>query len=305
MDATDHRQDWFLTTTERGNPASTMPAWSAGNQVEPLAHGAEYFDRLVTAVAGMRSGDQLYLTDWRGDPDQRLRPDGPTVAELLSGAARRGVLVRGLVWRSHLDVLHYHAEQNRGLSDQLFDDGGHLLLDQRLRRLGSHHQKLVVLRHPGRPDRDRAFVGGIDLCHSRRDNAAHRGDPQTVAMAPAYGTTPPWHDIQLELRGPVVADLDLTFRERWLDPTRLRQGHPMAMLRDRLAGRPSTGGPLPPAAGPGCRSGRVRVQRRARDYRGSRHPRVHVGRPRVRADIHALALVGDPDAVATMSGQAI
>lgn len=238
---------WFLTAAERGNPASALPAWSEGNQVHALAHGATYFDRLVTAVEAMRAGDQLFLTDWRGDPNQRLRPDGPTVVELLSRAARRGVLVRGLVWRSHLDVVHYHAEQNRGLSDDLFDEGGHLLLDQRLRKFGSHHQKLVVLRHPGRPDRDRAFVGGIDLCHSRRDNIVHLGDPQAVDMAPAYGPTPPWHDVQLELRGPVVADVDLSFRERWDDPTRLRQGHPVAMLRDRLAGRPTGGAPLPPA----------------------------------------------------------
>ena len=56
--------------------------------------------------------------------------------------------------------------------------------------------KLVVLRHPGRPERDVAFVGGIDLCHSRRDDSAHRGDPQRQPMAAVYGATPPWHDIQ-------------------------------------------------------------------------------------------------------------
>lgn len=255
METDDRLDAWFLTASERGNQASALPAWSEGNQVHALAHGAEYFDRLVMAVEAMRAGDQLFLTDWRGDPNQLLRPNGPTVADLLSRAAWRGVLVRGLVWRSHLDVVHYHAEQNRGLSDNVLDDGGHLLLDQRLRKFGSHHQKLVVLRHPGRPDRDRAFVGGIDLCHSRRDNAAHLGDPQTVDMAPAYGPTPPWHDVQLELRGPVVADVDLSFRERWHDPTRLRQGHPVAMLRDRLAGRPTGGDPLPPDPGRPARCG--------------------------------------------------
>ena len=53
--------------------------------------------------------------------------------------------------------------------------------------VGSHHQKLVVLRHPGRPERDVAFVGGIDLCHGRRDDAEHHGDPQPQPMAAVYG----------------------------------------------------------------------------------------------------------------------
>ena len=65
----------------------------------------------------------------------------------------------------------------------------------RVRPGGSHHRKLVVLRHPGRPERDVAFVGGIDLCHSRRD-FAHFGDPQRQPMAAVYGSRPPWHDIR-------------------------------------------------------------------------------------------------------------
>ena len=65
-----------------------------------------------------------------------------------------------------------------------------MLLDQRVRFGGSHHQKLVVLRHPDEPERDVAFAGGIDLCHSRRDDADHRGDPQAVQMAEAVRRAP-------------------------------------------------------------------------------------------------------------------
>ena len=101
----DHRVDspaaWLLTAEERGNPTTPLPAWTEGNLVEPLVHGAEYFDRLVEAVQALDAGDHLFFTDWRGDPDERLRPDGPTVAQLFTDAVRRGVCVRGLVWRSH------------------------------------------------------------------------------------------------------------------------------------------------------------------------------------------------------------
>src|SRR5207248_10972078 len=82
-----------------------------------------------------------------------------------------------------------------------------------------HHRKIVVFRYRGRPERDVAFVGGIDLCHGRNDDAAHEGDPQPVDMSPRYGSRPPWHDVQLAIRGPAVGDVEYSFRERWSDPT--------------------------------------------------------------------------------------
>ena len=255
--------DWFLTEEERGNPASKLPAWSEGNQVEPLVHGATYFDRLVTEVEALSERDYLFFTDWRGDPDQKMREDGPTIKELFCHAAERGVVVKGLVWRSHLDWLQYSEEENRNLSEDIAEAGGEVLLDQRVRMGGSHHQKLVVIRHPGAPERDVAFAGGIDLCHSRRDDASHRGDSQAVQMAKQYGDRPPWHDVQLQLRGPVVGALDATFRERWEDPASVDMLNPFAWLRDKLKGTDMTAGPLPelPPDPPPCGPHAVQVLR--------------------------------------------
>ena len=153
-------EDWLLTGPERDNPDTVIPAWTAGNLAEPLVHGTAYFDRLVTAVQGLESGDHLFFTDWRGDPDERLREDGPTVAELFGDAARRGVCVRGLVWRSHWDGLSFSKAENASLNEAIEEAGGVVVLDQRVRRMGSHHQKFVVLRHVGRPERDVAFEIG-------------------------------------------------------------------------------------------------------------------------------------------------
>ncbi|GIF70326.1 phospholipase D [Asanoa ishikariensis] len=245
-------EDWFLTRAERGNPASDLPTWSEGNHCEPLVHGASYFADLVRTVDGLVKGDHLLFTDWRGDPDERLLPDGPTVAELFSRAAERGVVVKGLVWRSHLDKLQYSEEENRHLGELVGAAGGEVLLDQRVRRGGSHHQKMVVLRRPGDPAGDVAYAGGIDLCHSRRDDGTHLGDPQPVTMAGAYGKRPPWHDVQLKLRGPVVDVLDQVFRERWQDPMPLDIENPLAYLGDRLRHADLTADPLPerPPAAP-------------------------------------------------------
>jgi phosphatidylserine/phosphatidylglycerophosphate/cardiolipin synthase-like enzyme len=136
---------------------------------------------------------------------------------VFAAAAARGVDVRGLVWRSHLDRFAYSATENRRLGAEIQAAGGQCLLDMRVRVLGSHHQKLVVLRHPSRPQDDVAYLGGIDLCHGRRDDERHGGDPQGRPMAKVYGSRPPWHDIQLALRGPAVGDAEAVFRERWDD----------------------------------------------------------------------------------------
>ncbi len=243
-------EDWLLSTEERGNPHTTLPGWTSGNLAEPLLHGVAYFERLVEEVRSLNAGDQLFFTDWRGDPDEKLCDDGPTVAELFTEAVKKGVCVRGLVWRSHMSRLSLNKEANRALDVEIEHGGGEVILDQRIRRLGSHHQKLVVLRHDEDPSRDVAFVGGIDLCYGRRDDADHRGDPQPLPMAEAYGPNPPWHDVQLEIRGPAVHVLDTVFRERWDDPNSPDEDHPLAWIYDKLHHTRLHADPLPPQLPP-------------------------------------------------------
>jgi phosphatidylserine/phosphatidylglycerophosphate/cardiolipin synthase-like enzyme len=251
--ATEH---WFLTPADRGNPATEIDArhpdraWTAGNHVEPIVHGRNYFARFVEAARQLEAGDRLSFTDWRGDEDEVLDDDGTTLGDLLEALARRGVEIRGLLWRSHVGVA---ASFNRGghahLAERVNAEGGMLLLDHRVRTFGSHHQKLVILEHPDDPSRDEAFVGGIDFCHGRRDDAAHRGDPQPEEIDEAYGDRPPWHDVQALVRGPAVADLAATFRERWNDATPMDdRTTPWRALLSRIAREPEHPAPMPPSS---------------------------------------------------------
>ncbi|MBD0735156.1 phospholipase D family protein [Streptomyces sp. CBMA29] len=244
--------DWLLTPGERGNDATMLDvrdgtghAWSRGNEVRPLVHGAAYFGALLAAIRGQRAGDLLMFTDWRGDPDELMAGAGTGIGEVLCDAARRGVVVKGLVWRSHLDRLQFSESENRHLGEEIEAAGGECLLDMRVRPGGAHHQKFVVLRHPDRPEHDVAFVGGIDLCHSRRDDADHGGDTRAVPMSAPYGPTPPWHDIQLEVRGPAVGAIEATFRERWEDPSALSRS-PLNRLRALVTREDTVADPLPP-----------------------------------------------------------
>ena len=258
--------DWFLSAQQRGNPATRLDrgragdsAWSEGNEVAALIHGASYFAELKRALAGVGPGDLVCFADWRGDPDERLDGEGLTVSAALEQAARRGATVRGLVWRSHLDWMSFSEEENRHLGEEIEAAGGRVLLDQRVRPGGSHHQKFVVVRHADRPDLDVAFVGGIDLCHSRRDDATHSGDAQRQPMAAVYGARPPWHDIQLAVRGPAVADVETVFRERWEDPTPLTR-NPVNVISECIHRDDRRGGPLPPQLPAPAPSGGARVQ---------------------------------------------
>ena len=249
--------DWLLTRTERGNPRTRLDdghpgdrAWSEGNLVRPLIHGATYFAELHERIEATRPGDLIFFTDWQGDFDERLTGEpGSEVGDVLCRADERGVDVRGLVWRSHSEAFGFTSQENRHLGEQLQARGAEALLDMRVRAGGSHHQKMVVIRHRDDPSRDIAFVGGIDLCHSRRDDADHHGDPQAMELAKEYGATPPWHDIQAAISGPAVHDVETVFRERWEDPTPLSRS-PLRYLKDRVAGMDLTPDPLPEQAPP-------------------------------------------------------
>jgi phosphatidylserine/phosphatidylglycerophosphate/cardiolipin synthase-like enzyme len=248
-------EDWFLDARERGNQASGIDrrrddgrGWTEGNRVEALVHGAEYYRRLLAALRSLRAGDVVAISDWRGDADQRLDGPGTELGKVLADLAARDVEVRVLLWRSHPSRAHFNEEPNLHLGHVVNQAGGEVLLDERVRGPGSQHQKLVLVRHPGREDEDVAFLGGIDLSHGRRDDERHLGDPQTVPMDRRYGHRPPWHDVQLEVRGPAVGDLWVTFRERWEDPTPLDHRNPWRARLTRRVGQPRHPTPLPELA---------------------------------------------------------
>ncbi|GAB3652675.1 phospholipase D-like domain-containing protein [Nocardioides korecus] len=274
-----HHTDWLLTKAERANHTTSIDdqhpgqtAWSTGNHVRPLVHGATYFAELFERLRATGEGDLVLFTDWQGDADEQLTGEpGSEVSEVLARADERGVDVRGLIWRSHWEKLNFSASENRLLGRQLQSRDAEALLDMRVRTGGSHHQKMVVIRHRDRPEDDIAYVGGIDLCHSRRDDADHHGDPQALELASEYGDTPAWHDVMAAIQGPAVHDVETVFRERWLDPTALTR-QPVYWLQDKLMGMDMEPDPLPEQGPPSPEVGTHTVQL-LRTYPNLRHGR--------------------------------
>ena len=186
------------------------------------------------------------------------------------------------------------APRSRLLGEEIDEAGGQCLLDMRVRTGGSHHQKFVVLRHRDDPTRDVAFVGGIDLCHSRRDDAAHQGDAAgDRRWPPAYGPRPAWHDVQRRRAGPgggrrgdhLPRALGGPARRSTLNPgpaavepgcsasrrpRAARRAVPAARRRGGAARRPGAAHlPRRPAQGLRLRPGR-RAQRGPRQHQGGR-----------------------------------
>ncbi len=264
--------EWFLTASERDNPHTRIDdihagdqAWSTGNSVRAVVHGRPYYAELHERIGGVGPGDRIYLADWRGDPGERLTDDpASSLAATLCAAAERGADVRGLLWRSHWRHFGYQSEYARFLGEDLQKAGGECLRDMRVRTLGAQHQKFVVIRYAADPGRDIAYVGGIDLCHSRRDGIEHEGDPQVLPMPPAYGPTPAWHDVHLAVQGPAVYDVETVFRERWEDtrPLTLNPGRVLSSLIQREDETPNAlGRQAPPPPSPEHATAAVQVLR--------------------------------------------
>ncbi|MGW4477936.1 phospholipase D-like domain-containing protein [Rhodococcus triatomae] len=249
---TGHRESfdpvhpWLLSAAERANEDTRIQQWTEGNDVTPLIHGAVYFAALADALRRAGRNDLVLFTDWRGDHDQQL-VEGVTVGDAFAGAARRGAVVKGIMWRSHIETLGYPGRRNRRLAEILEEAGGEVILDQRVPTFGSHHQKFVVIRYADPHTPDVAFVGGIDLARARRDDADHFGDPLSRPFPPEYGETPAWHDAQLQIHGPAVRDVEDVFRERWEDPAALSR-LPWHAVPDILRGLTREPSELPPQA---------------------------------------------------------
>ena len=130
----------------------------------------------------------------------------------------------------------------------------------------------------------------------------------------SYGQRPPWHDIQAEVRGPAVHDLEHTFRERWYGSSVLDLPSPVRQLYDRAYHMGAmTSRPLPePSGDDSTRRGPHAVQvLRTYPARLRRYPFAPLGERSIAyayrkalARARRLRLPGGPVHVVTAGGRA-
>jgi cardiolipin synthase A/B len=167
--------------------AGTGWPWRPGNAFQFLADGPQYFPRMLEAIggAGVYVLLEMYLISSGALASRFIealcaaRARGARVCVLLDGFGALGL--------SHADRRRLTAA---GVELRIFNP---LQLRQRLVNLRRDHRKLLLV------DGRIAFVGGAGLTDD------FSGD----------GGAPPWHDVMLEIRGPVLSDWQRAFAGSW------------------------------------------------------------------------------------------
>ncbi|MGH8352463.1 MAG: phospholipase D-like domain-containing protein [Pseudomonas sp.] len=169
--------------------ASAVFPWRGGNRFELLIDGACFFPRMLEAIASAEARVELELY---------LLEDGACAAALvqaLAGAAQRGVRVRCLF--DDFGSLGL----GRPLRERLVGAGVELRLynplgwRRGLRNLFRDHRKLLVV------DGRRAFVGGTGATDAFWNPAAAQDS---------------WHEVMVDMAGPLVVDWQALFERQWL-----------------------------------------------------------------------------------------
>lgn len=162
--------------------------WRGGNQFCLRVDGADFFPRMLAAIEGaQRSVDmEIYLAA-SGVVFTRF-------ADALIAAAGRGVRVRVLLddfGSLQLDLQDRTRLIHAGVRLAFYN---RLRWREGLRNLFRDHRKLLLV------DETVAFTGGAGL---------------TDEFLNGQGRGPPWHEMVVEIRGPVLADWRFLFERTW------------------------------------------------------------------------------------------
>ena len=162
----------------------------AGNRFRLLVDGDEFFPVMLEAIGAARTSVllELYLFESGLLADRFIA--------VLTAAATHGVCVCLLLDDFGSRLLLRRDRQ------RLLDSGVRLTFYNPLarshwrRNLQRNHRKLLII------DGERAFTGGAGIT-----------DLFSAALRPASY----WHELMLEIRGPLVTDWQTLFRETWLE----------------------------------------------------------------------------------------
>jgi phosphatidylserine/phosphatidylglycerophosphate/cardiolipin synthase-like enzyme len=139
--------------------------------------------------------------------------------ELIIEKARKGVMVRIIVWQPRLPLRILPGADERGLDGRAedvevlnklakeygIDQNLIVKIDNTSPTLSSaHHEKIIVI------DNKIGFCGGFDLSRGKWDTTKHAyNDPHRDQGCE------PWHDFHAMIKGSVVWDLAYHFNQRW------------------------------------------------------------------------------------------
>ncbi len=203
--------DWFAVQEPFPTDAALrLPRWTGFNEVTFLIDGIEAYRMMIDAMATVNSASHfIHIAAWWLSQELELIPGVPrtTMLDIARRCKAMNAEFRVLEWG-------VNAALSLGplspLGKESIMGSVHYLVDERTRSypLGSHHQKLIVVRGALGTI---AFCGGIDIKNNRLETPDHNG--------PHF-----YHDVHLQVEGPAVRDLAMTFRQRYNELTSLSLG---------------------------------------------------------------------------------
>lgn len=146
---------------------------TSGNKIQPFTTGKDYFADFIAQCR--QAKEEICIIGWQVNWDAMLAP-GVRLWDVLCEAAKRQVNIYVMPWDDTPPVQTYDDQTRSAL--QAIND--HLGLSGKNKRVHvalaksyatrnnsyfSHHQKQIVI------DRKIAYVGGMDLCYGRYDDA--------------------------------------------------------------------------------------------------------------------------------------
>jgi phosphatidylserine/phosphatidylglycerophosphate/cardiolipin synthase-like enzyme len=216
------KDKWFIDVSDEDAfppqvrfPGSEIQSYADGNLVEPVIDGKAIMGDFHYRVQEMLDSDdpsqcQIMVGAMGIDPVKLLGENGPAKDAMTTmiEAAAAGVQVYFL-GSGHPGS----GTGTKAFAEKLIAVGGHGAADKRYAGVqGGHHQKFNVTRGPD--GQWTALVSSADFFFARWDTPDHQ--PENPERPKKGGPT---HDIGLKVRGPAVADVAMSFVERWNDPS--------------------------------------------------------------------------------------
>lgn len=170
-----------------------------------------YYDRVAAALETA----QRYAIFVGWQIDSRLPMPGPsgrveTLREKILRICERKPEFHFyfLIW----DHAYFYVLERERWQGRIWDElhpRVHFIFDNRHPFGGSHHEKICIL------DGERALTGGIDLCGDRWDSPEHLYRDPRRSLDLREESHGPYHDLAVEVTGPVCGELQRHVGERW------------------------------------------------------------------------------------------